>query len=258
MTTRFLSGQSWRWREAVHLPGQRKKPTLFVLGNGEDPFAERMSSLDLETMFRAFRSNLRTHKFLIVVENATRAKERLVGYKLPTNVTLAARVAAQSDVTDVLVPALRIEAAHHAVLIDPLVSPIEVPSKLFASRSGHDSGVGWVIVGCSPAKAGKRLLRSDYLLNLIHDCDDAGTPIWVHNVGAAFRDHAMPCNVCGEDELAHDHGQGTSPFSSEPTDINHAYEAENIVRMLLEQNGADAMEWPAAMRRQQRPSWLSV
>jgi hypothetical protein len=256
MTTRFFGGQAWRWREAAHLPGQRQKPTLFVIGNGEDPFAEHTSLLEVETMFRSFRANIRTHKFMMVIEDVPRALARLDGRTFPNNVILAGRVQKQSDISDVLVPVLRIKAAHHAVLADPLVSPIDLPGSLLAPKA-EGKGIGWVIVGCSPKKANDRLLRTDYLLNLLHDCDEAGVPVWVHNVGGALRDHSVPCRECGEDELAHEPGQA-NPFTDETTAATHPYAANNIVRMSLGRDGSVASEWPAAIRRQQRPVWLDV
>lgn len=256
MSTRFFGGQAWRWREAAHLPGQRQKPTLFVIGNGEDPFADHATALEVETLFRSFRSNLRAHKFLLVIEDVHRALARLSGHVLPNNVILAARIQEQSDIARVLAPVLGIKAARYAVLVDPLVSPIDLPSALLSPKAGIN-GVGWAIIGCSPKKANDRLLRTDYLLNLIHDCDEAGVPVWVHNVGKALRDHSVPCDVCGEDELAHEPGQA-NPFADDQAASSHAYVADNVLRMSLGRDGSNISEWPEPIRRQQRPAWLSV
>jgi hypothetical protein len=256
MSTKFFGGQAWRWREAAHLPGQRQKPTLFVIGNGEDPFAEHASLLEIETLFRAFSSTIRTHKFMLVIDDVQRALARLGRLVLPSNVILTARIKKQSDITNVLVPMLSIRAARHAVLVNPLISPIDLPNHLLSANAGTN-GVGWAIVGCSSKMAAGGMLRTDYLLNLIHDCDEAGVPVWVHNVGESIRDHSVSCGVCGDDELAHEPGQA-NPFVEDAPESAHPYAANNIVRMRLSLDGSNVDEWPESIRRRQRPAWLKV
>jgi protein gp37 len=251
---KLYGGNSWRWCEAAHLPARRTQPALFVIGAGDDPFATFGNSVELETLFKVFSSSIRVHTFLLVIENAERAARwlRERGRALPSNVFLGARIEAQADIERVLLPTLAIPAARHVAVLDPLASPLDLPAELLGGARHGSGRVGWVVIGCNAKRARGRMLRTDHIGNVIHDCAEAGVPVWVENLGRSVVDHTSTCTTCGEDFLAHELRDEFFPDAAPP----HAFVGDNVLRF-TDEGGARPFEWPEHLRVQARPAWIT-
>lgn len=136
---------------------------------------------------------------------------------------------------------LEIPAKHRFLSVEPLLGPVDLhaitafdgdPPDPNLYWIGIDAGIDWVIVG-GESGPGARTMEGDWARQIVRDCLEAGIPVFVKQLGAAYSD---PRNGIAGRRLC------------------VPKEAEALIsRRLTHPKGGDPAEWPEWAQVRQMP-----
>lgn len=227
-----LLAQGGVWNGVIHVsydrfeqPLQWEAPRRILVNSMSDLFHEGVSDDTLRAVF-AIMARARQHTFFVLTKRPERMCALIPqweaagltlreghGAVLP-NVRLGVSIEDQAA-ADVRVPLLlRTPAAYRWLSAEPLLGPVDLRDRLLPLTPGGERPIHWVAIG---GEIGSHARHFDigWARNLIRQCDNAGVPVQVQQIGS--------CPVISDNARGH-----------------------RIA--CTDDRGADAQEWPADLR----------
>jgi protein gp37 len=163
----------------------------------------------------------------------------LTGMMLP-NVWLGVSAENQPALDERLPLLLRTPAAVRFLSLEPLLGGIDIAK--------HRPGANrlWVIVG-GESGHGARACQVWWIRNIVKQCECAGVPVFVKQLGARAQER---CGNCG-----HDIGRGVAGGFVDACGPSHAQLIAEMMRV-RDSKGGDMTEWPEDLRVRQFPGVL--
>lgn len=177
------------------------------------------------------------------------------------NVWLGTSVEDQAAADERIPHLLRSPAAVRFLSCEPLLGPVDIVRSdslalAQAARDGLTIGqVDWVIIG-GESGPGARPCDVEWIRSLLRQCQSAGVPAFVKQLGANIRDR----NDAGFDSDWHD-GEGwpePREVEHDPRGFREEYQGAPVRVHLEDRKGGDPQEWPEDLRVRQFPQTNEV
>lgn len=241
-----------RWNKRAARDGIRRRvfPSLC------DPFEDRPELVGPRAgLFHVIRETLHLDWLLLTKrpENVARMVEAIRVHwgaeQAPyfENLWIGTSVENQETADRRIPELLQVPAKRRFLSVEPLLGPVALSARGMGlqcesclDRSTHwcvDGVIDWVIVG-GESGPGARAMEAAWARQIVHDCRDAGVPVFVKQLGAAYSD--------AENGIA---GRR----------LCVPKEAEGLIsRRLVHPKGGDMAEWPEWAQRRELPCrWLN-
>jgi protein gp37 len=176
----------------IDQPLHWRMPRVVFVCSMTDLFHERHTDKMIDAVFSTMAKAQR-HTFIVLTKRAERmfnyCNARLLGLPLP-NVRVGVTCENQETADERIPLLLGTPAAVRFLSCEPLLGPIELRSvgttPYFSDRGclpdGRGTSIDWVIVGGESGR-GARMLDLDWMYDIVAQCDFAGVPVFVKQLG---------------------------------------------------------------------------
>lgn len=182
--------------DALHKPLSRKKPTTYFVNSMSDLFHEGVPIPWLHQAWNVMRQTPH-HTYQILTKRAEimrlRVRQEIVAaYGVLPNVWLGVSVENQHYAEERIPELVSTQAAIKFLSCEPLLGPLDLSRWLGLER--YDIGgpvpvrrpqIDWVIVG-GESGPGARPLDEGWIERIVKDCQAAGVPVFVKQMGTTW------------------------------------------------------------------------
>lgn len=177
------------WPDTLSVPAKKKKPTTYFVNSMSDAFHPSVKAEDLGRVWQVMADNPR-HTFQILTKRAgiMRAATNVLAdkYGVLPNVWLGVSVENQPCADERIEELRQTPAAVRFLSMEPLLEMVDINRWLWPDLSKKQwfwPHLSWVIVG-GESGPGARPFHMEWAGKIGEDCQEAGVPVFVKQVGA--------------------------------------------------------------------------